>query len=388
MPEMFERAPPAAQPVAAMPSPADIAEKIAPWGIAKGALPLPRLLGLGVLAGVCIGFGATFSLLGITNSQLGFGPTRLLGGVAFSFGLMLVVMTGAELSTGNCLLALPWLLRRLSGAAMLRNWVWSFIANAAGALLLVVLMVKSGALESADLQQTMRHIAEAKFALSPESAFYRGILCNALVCLAVWMSFAATSAPGKLLAVIFPIAAFVALGFEHSIANVYLLPLGMLAGAGGGAEALLLNLAAVTLGNLVGGAAVGITLGAVFGKTIGMIAPEGGSGRTAVRWRRAIALGLCLPVMLGGFMMVTRHAARSAMPLALVATSGKCHCDNSAQSGHPRAWPRTTDCSDREHRTTAQVASGTPNTEHRRVEGHARQARDALAGTRTGGANH
>jgi formate transporter len=250
-----------------MPTPREIVGRIEAWGAAKTRLTLTRLLGLGVMAGVFIAIGGACLTLVVTSSDLGFGPTRLLGGIVFSLGLMLVVLTGAELSTGNCLLVVPWLTRGLPTSALLRNWGLSFTANTAGALLFALLAASSGVFDGDALQHSVRRIAEAKLQLPAGQAFVRGILCNMLVCLAVWMSFAASTAPGKMLAVLLPITAFVALGFEHSVANLYLLPLGFWAGAGGGAAGFAGNIVPVTLGNIVGGGAVAMMLALMHGRT-------------------------------------------------------------------------------------------------------------------------
>ena len=281
----------------APPSPAEIVERIESWGIAKAALPLDRLLSLGVLAGLFIALGAAFFMLVVTDSLFGYGPTRLLGGVVFSFGLILVTFTGAELSTGNCLLVVPWLARRVGTAALLRNWVLSFLANAAGAVLLAVLVAASGVLDADGLRQTAHKIAAAKLALPPMDAFVRGALCNMLVCLAVWLSFAATTAPGKTLALVLPIAAFVALGFEHSIANLYLLPLDMLAGGEVDLERLAMNVVPVTLGNLVGGVAISAMLGGIHRRPSASGARQSGAG-----WARGLGTAAGVVGLIGASM--------------------------------------------------------------------------------------
>jgi formate/nitrite transporter len=197
-----------------------------------------------------------FYTLTITGGDLGFGPSRLLGGVAFSLGLILVLVGGAELFTGNNLIVMAWAERKVTSRQLLRNWVLVYLANFVGALGTVALFYLAGALELSGgaVGQTAARIAETKLNLDFSTAFFRGILCNTLVCLAVWLNFAARDVAGKILAIIFPISAFVALGFEHSVANMYLIPLGMLANGGGiDFAALLRNLLPVTLGNIVGG---------------------------------------------------------------------------------------------------------------------------------------
>jgi formate/nitrite transporter len=236
--------------------PEEIAQRIEAAGTAKTRLGFVPLAMLGVLAGAFIGFGAVFYLVVITGAGDSFGPARLLGGAAFSLGLILVIVGGAELFTGNTLIIMARLEDRISTAALAKNWAIVFAGNFAGALVLVVVIVAAGTLtlDNGAVAQTAVKVAEAKFALSPMAAFARGILCNALVCLAVWLTFAARDVAGKILAILWPITAFVALGFEHSVANMFLLPLGLAAGAEGGVWPIMKNLVFVTLGNIVGGA--------------------------------------------------------------------------------------------------------------------------------------
>lgn len=233
-------------------APREMAARIATAGVAKAALPLVPLATLGVLAGVFIGFGAALFTTVTTGVELT-GPMRLLGGAAFALGLILVVVGGAELFTGNALMVMAWADGLVSNRGLLRNWGVVLAANTAGALGLVAMIWAAGLLDGATGARAAA-IAEAKLALSPWAAFWRGVLCNALVCLAVWLTFAGRSVTDKVLAVLWPVAGFVALGFEHSVANLYLLPAGLLAGAQGDAAAVAGSLAMVTLGNVVGGA--------------------------------------------------------------------------------------------------------------------------------------
>lgn len=235
-------------------SPAEIAARVESAGTAKAKLPLDKLFTLGLLAGIFIAFGGAFYTLTVTGSTLGFEPTKLLGGAAFSLGLVLVVVAGAELFTGNTLIVMAWADGDVSLAELFRNWTVALLANAAGAVLIAILVYYSGVLDAGSVRETAVKIAEGKLGLGFIEAFIRGILCNALVCLAVWLTFAARRVSGKAIAVIFPITAFVALGFEHSIANFYLIPVGMLAGAEGTLGDVAGNLVPVTLGNIVGGA--------------------------------------------------------------------------------------------------------------------------------------
>jgi len=237
-------------------TPPQMAALVESVGIRKADLPALQTATLGLLAGAFIAFGAMFYTLVMTGSGLGFGPARLLGGVAFSLGLILVVVGGAELFTGNSLIVMAWAGRKIGTAALLRNWTLVYAANFAGALGTVVLVYFSGLLElgGGSVGETAVAIAAGKLRLGFLEAFTRGILCNVLVCLAVWLCFAAHDVAGKILAILFPITAFVALGFEHSVANMYLIPVAMLAGAEGVSVAGFIgNLIPVTLGNIVGG---------------------------------------------------------------------------------------------------------------------------------------
>ena len=251
-----------AAPAAISPSPQDayppaqVALLVEQVGVKKATLPLIETLALGLLAGAFIAFGAMFYTLVLTGNTLGFGPGRLLGGLAFSLGLILVVVGGAELFTGNNLVVMAWAARQITTGQLARNWTLVYAANLIGALGTALMVLWSGTLElgGGAVAETAVAIAQAKVALGVTEAFFRGILCNVLVCLAVWLCFAAHDVPGKVLAIIFPISAFVALGFEHSVANMYLIPIAMLAGAEGvTAVGFLANLVPVTLGNIVGG---------------------------------------------------------------------------------------------------------------------------------------
>lgn len=234
--------------------PAEIARLIENAGVAKTRLPLRSLLTLATLAGVFIAFGALFFLAVLTGADAAFGPTRLAAGAAFSLGLILVIIAGAELFTGNALLIMAWVDGLVSARAVLANWLLVYCANLVGALAMVALVVAAG-YDHAALGKTAAAITTAKFALTPVELLFRAILCNALVCLAVWLSFAARDAGGKVMVIVPPIAAFVALGFEHSIANMFILPFGIASGASGGIGDVVNNLVWVTLGNLVGGGA-------------------------------------------------------------------------------------------------------------------------------------
>ena len=238
-------------------SPKEIARQVENMGVAKAHLKGLTLFTLAVLAGAFISLGAIFFCVVVTDSSLGFGITRLLGGLSFSLGLILVVVGGAELFTGNNLLAMAWASKLISTRSVIRNWLIAYVGNVIGCLGTVLLVVWAdvAGLGGGAVGETASQIATSKAGLSIGEAFARGILCNVLVCLAVWLEMGGHSVTDKVLAVIFPITAFVALGFEHSIANWFFLPYGLILDTQGavslqGAGS---NLAAVTAGNLVGG---------------------------------------------------------------------------------------------------------------------------------------
>lgn len=246
-------------------APAQIAQRIESVGVSKARLPTLPLLMLGVLAGAFIGLGAMLFALVKSDATLGFAASALLGGLVFSLGLLLVVVAGAELFTGNNLLAMAWADGRITSREVLRNWLLVCAANFVGAAGLALLVFASGhtGLNGGAIGQTVVKIALAKQELSPMQAFFRGVLCNVLVCMAVWMAMAGRSVVDKAVAVVPPIAAFVAAGFEHSIANMYFMPLAMLLqhfGPEGLAAmpavtwaGMLGNLLPVIAGNLLGG---------------------------------------------------------------------------------------------------------------------------------------
>ncbi len=238
-------------------SSAAIAEFAVRNGLCKANLPLARTVTLGIAAGMFVSLGAMYLTMVMTgNDALGFGPGRMLGGVAFSLGLILVMVVGAELFTGNNLLVMAWSTQRISAARLLSNWGVVYAANFAGALGGALLMHASGILQmdGGAVGHTAGEIARGKVELGYAQAFVRGVLCNTLVCLMVWLCYSAHTLVGKVLAVIFPISAFVTLGFEHSIANMYFISVALLNGADGvTVSGFLGNLVPVTLGNIAGG---------------------------------------------------------------------------------------------------------------------------------------
>ncbi|UWQ35655.1 formate/nitrite transporter family protein (plasmid) [Leisingera sp. M527] len=233
--------------------PVKIAELVETAGTAKARLPLPQMFVLAMLAGAFIGFGAAAYTMTLTGAETSGGPARVLGGAVFSLGLILVVLAGAELFTGNVLMVIAAVDRKIPLRLLLRSWGIVYAGNLAGAAGLAAAFALTGLLDG-QMGETAAGIAGAKAGLTPFEAFVRGALCNALVCLAVWLSFAARSAAGKILAVLWPVTVFVLLGLEHSIANMYFFPQGWAAGADVPASAAAANLFWVTLGNIAGGA--------------------------------------------------------------------------------------------------------------------------------------
>ena len=240
-------------------TPREIAQRVQDVCMLKSRLPFLQLVMLGILAGGFIGLGSLYYVIVASDPQLGFAAQRVLGGVVFSLGLLLVVVAGAELFTGNNLLAMAWADGCLPTRDVLYNWVVVCAANFVGAVGLAAVVFLSGHtdMNGGAIGQTYLKIAAAKSSLPFWEAFFRGVLCNVLVCMAVWMTLAGRSVTDKFIAIVFPISAFVAAGFEHSIANMYFLPLAMMLQAAAGQAVdfggLWRNLVPVIAGNLVGG---------------------------------------------------------------------------------------------------------------------------------------
>ncbi len=245
-------------------SPKEIAARVESIGVAKARLPLLSMLMLSVLAGAFIGLGALYFVLVRSDPSLGFAAKQVLGGVVFSMGLMLVVVAGAELFTGNNLLAMAWADGRISTQEVLRNWAVVCFGNFIGAagLALLVYLSRHADMNGGAIAREYVAIAAAKVSMPFWTALFKGMLCNVLVCMAIWMTLAGRSVIDKVVAIIFPISAFVAAGFEHSVANMYLIPLAMLLqsleGVGGTGVTITWagffgNLLPVILGNILGG---------------------------------------------------------------------------------------------------------------------------------------
>ena len=247
-------------------SPKEIAEKVESVGVAKAHLPTLQTVMLGMVAGGFIGLGALYYTVIVSDTQLTFGLARVLGGIAFSLGLVLVVIAGAELFTGNNLLVMAWADRKITLAELSRNWLLVYVSNAVGAsgLALVVYLSHHADMNHGAIGLAYLKIASAKTTMPFAEAFFKGVLCNLLVCLALWIALAGHSVTDKVIAIVLPISAFIAAGFEHSVANMYFIPLGIFLHDGGmvadGVNTAALNwsgfignLIPVTLGNIVGG---------------------------------------------------------------------------------------------------------------------------------------
>ena len=254
----------------------DICQSVSDIGVAKAEKSSADLFILSILAGAYIALaavGSTMVAFNLLANPETYGLGRCLAGCIFPVGLMLVVLAGAELFTGNVMLLLPLVQRRISLFDMLRNWIIVYAGNFIGALFVAFLIYHSGYLNAGGmgiLKSVTVGIATSKCSLTFVEALTLGILCNWLVCLAVWMALGTKDTTGKILAVFFPIWLFVASGFEHSIANMYYIPIGLLAAQSPwvGTEALtwenfyVSNLIPVTLGNIIGG---GVLVALVYG---------------------------------------------------------------------------------------------------------------------------
>ena len=252
-------------------TPAEVTKNVVGIGKGKAALPANRMLILGMMAGLFIGLAAAASntvSCTVVSGSLG----RLLCGLVFPTGLTMVLLAGSELFTGNCLMVIPLLQREISLKAMLKNWILVYIGNFIGSLIVVFLVYWGGQLDLFDgaLAVSTIKVAATKCSLSFAEALCMGILCNFLVCIAVWISFAATTVAGKITGLFLPIMLFVLCGFEHSVANMYYGMAGIVADTNevyhaAAAETVanisnltagnffLMNLLPVTIGNIIGG---------------------------------------------------------------------------------------------------------------------------------------
>ena len=255
--------------------PQEMAEKAEAIGVRKAALSFWPLFALSLLAGAFIALGAMFSTtIAAGSSVLPYGVARLLIGLSFCIGLIMVVVAGAELFTGNNLIVMAWASHKVSTGALLRNWVVVYIGNFIGSVgtAALVFFSKQYTFGNGSVGESALKIATSKMQYGFIQAVALGILCNGLVCIAIWLTYSARSTADKILAIIFPITAFVAASFEHSVANMYFVPYALfikafdpafITGLADKAPNLsnltwgaffFKNLLPVTIGNIIGGA--------------------------------------------------------------------------------------------------------------------------------------
>jgi formate transporter len=269
-------------------SPAEIKEAVEKVGVKKANLPFLASFMLAIIGGGSVGFGALYYTIVASDAELSFATVRVVGGLVFSLGLALVLVGGAELFTGNNLIVMAWASGKVSTGTMLRNWTTVYIGNLAGSLGLIVLVFFSHHLEMNDgaIELSILKTAAGKIRPDMMTLFFKAVLCNVLVCAAVWLAYAGRSVTDKLLAVLLPVSAFIAAGFEHCVANMYFLPMAWLLVQTGHAppnfdvsaitiSGIIHNLVPVTLGNIVGGAGfVGAFYWAVYRAAFGASYPD------------------------------------------------------------------------------------------------------------------
>jgi formate transporter len=275
--------------------PPEMAKKAEQVGVAKAGLDAATTFALAVLAGAFIAVGAAFATNTLAgSSDLPYGVARLLGGLTFSLGLILIVVAGAELFTGNNLIVMAWASGRVSTLRLLRNWTIVYVANFVGAIATAGLLYAGKQYEfgKGAVGETALTIAATKTSYGFGQAIALGMLCNALVCIAVWLCYSARSTADRILAIVPPITAFVAAGFEHSVANMFFIPFALLVKSDkafvAGHKApdlsevtwghfLTANLLPVTIGNVIGGA---LMVGAIYW----FVYLRNGSSTVARRW--------------------------------------------------------------------------------------------------------
>ena len=259
-------------------SPAETEAKAESVGCAKAALPGGACFVSAVLAGAFIAFGATFFCLFLGDATMPFGVQRLVGGVCFCLGLALVLCCGAELFTGNVLMLCAKASGKICWAQLFKNWGIVWVGNLVGSLVVVALVfiANTQGMNDGAVGSTFVNVAAGKAALGIVPMFFKAVLCNILVCLAVWIWFSARTVTDKIVGILLPISAFVAIGFEHSVANMFFLPMGLLMNALGVGSAgvvtaggVAFNLVVVTLGNIVGGGLVGLAYWSIYRKKPG-----------------------------------------------------------------------------------------------------------------------
>lgn len=254
-------------------TPAETLAKAEALGVSKAAMASGRCFLSAMLAGAFIAFGALYFCMVMADGDLPFAAQRILGGICFCLGLVLVLCCGAELFTGNILLVCAKASGKVPWSGVLRNWGLVWLGNLTGALVAVALvqLAQIGLMNGGEVGQAMVSVAAGKVVLDPVPLFFKAVLCNVFVCLAVWIGFAARTVTDKVIGILLPISAFVACGFEHCVANMFFLVNGLVAnaagfGAPGAVEVagIAYNLALSTAGNIVGGVLVGLAYWCVY----------------------------------------------------------------------------------------------------------------------------
>ncbi len=257
-------------------APAATEAKAEAVGVTKASMGGAKCFVSAMLAGAFIGFGGMYFCTFLGDTTMAFGVQRLVGGLCFCLGLCLVLCCGAELFTGNVLMVCAKASKKISLAGLLRNWGIVWVGNLAGSLvaLAIIYMSNLQAMNGGAVGEAFVSVAAGKVALEPVTLFFKAVLCNILVCLAVWIGFSSKTTADKVLGILLPISAFVACGFEHCVANMFFLPMGLLLNtvAGIGAAGAITvggvayNLVLATLGNIVGGLVVGLAYWFIYHK--------------------------------------------------------------------------------------------------------------------------
>ncbi|WP_295998293.1 formate/nitrite transporter family protein [uncultured Adlercreutzia sp.] len=244
-------------------------------GVTKASMPGVKCFVSAMLAGAFIAFGGMYFCTFLGDPTMPFAAQRMVGGICFCLGLALVLCCGAELFTGNVLLICAKASGKISWGGVLRNWGIVWLGNLAGSLLalFIIYMTNLQGMNGGAVGEAFVSVAAAKVALDPATLFFKGIMCNILVCLAVWIGFAGKTVADKVLGILLPISAFVACGFEHCVANMFFLPMGLVLNLGGFGAAgaitvggIVYNLVLATAGNIVGGLLVGLAYWFIYRK--------------------------------------------------------------------------------------------------------------------------
>ncbi|WP_296013367.1 formate/nitrite transporter family protein [uncultured Adlercreutzia sp.] len=244
-------------------------------GVTKASMPGVKCFVSAMLAGAFIAFGGMYFCTFLGDPTMPFAAQRMVGGICFCLGLALVLCCGAELFTGNVLLICAKASGKISWGGVLRNWGIVWLGNLAGSLLalFIIYMTNLQGMNGGAVGEAFVSVAAGKVALDPATLFFKGIMCNILVCLAVWIGFAGKTVADKVLGILLPISAFVACGFEHCVANMFFLPMGLVLNLGGFGAAgaitvggIVYNLVLATAGNIVGGLLVGLAYWFIYRK--------------------------------------------------------------------------------------------------------------------------